>query len=80
MQWNVRSIRLSPTARRHGATVQLLPGSTTDADTVMRHASPQVTAYKRPAEIVILDQIPASSTGKILKHKLSKAVRDAANA
>jgi long-chain acyl-CoA synthetase len=62
------------------AYVQLLPGSTADAETLMRHASPLLTAYKRPSEIVILDTLPASSTGKILKHKLTAAARDAVNA
>jgi acyl-CoA synthetase (AMP-forming)/AMP-acid ligase II len=62
------------------AYVQLLPGSVTDADMLMQHIRPQLTAYKRPAEIVILDALPASSTGKILKHKLTEAARDAVNA
>jgi long-chain acyl-CoA synthetase len=61
------------------AYVQLLPGSTTDAETLVRHAGPLLTAYKRPSEIVILDVLPAGSTGKILKHKLTEAARVAAN-
>jgi long-chain acyl-CoA synthetase len=52
------------------AFVQLLPGSDTTAEILMQHAGPQLTAYKRPSEIVIVDSLPASSTGKILKHKL----------
>jgi acyl-CoA synthetase (AMP-forming)/AMP-acid ligase II len=62
------------------AYVQLLPGSTADAKALMRHVRDQLTAYKRPSEIVVLDVLPASSTGKILKHKLNQAARDAANA
>jgi acyl-CoA synthetase (AMP-forming)/AMP-acid ligase II len=39
----------------------------------MAHACRQLTAYKRPAEIVILEALPAASTGKILKHRLAAA-------
>jgi long-chain acyl-CoA synthetase len=59
------------------AYVQLLPGAKADAAALMAHARAQLTAYKRPAEIVILDALPANSTGKILKHKLADAARDA---
>ena len=52
------------------AFVQLLPGATIDTAELMRYAAGQLTSYKRPCEIVILDALPAASTGKILKHKL----------
>jgi long-chain acyl-CoA synthetase len=52
------------------AYVQLLPNAGIGTDDLMRHARDQLTAYKRPTEIVILDALPASSTGKILKHRL----------
>ncbi|HEV7544869.1 MAG TPA: long-chain fatty acid--CoA ligase, partial [Reyranella sp.] len=55
------------------AYVQLLPGSEACADDLMAHACRQLTAYKRPAEIVILEALPAASTGKILKHRLAAA-------
>ena len=47
------------------------------ADDLMAHASRQLTAYKRPAEIVILEALPAASTGKILKHRLAAAAATA---
>jgi long-chain acyl-CoA synthetase len=53
------------------AYVQLLPGSATTVDELMEHAVRHLTAYKRPSEIVVLDALPASSTGKILKHRLA---------
>jgi len=53
------------------AYVQLLPGSTANAEILMQHARQQLTAYKRPSEIVVLDTLPASSTGKIMKHRLT---------
>jgi acyl-CoA synthetase (AMP-forming)/AMP-acid ligase II len=52
------------------AFVQLLPGAAIDETELMRYAAGQLTSYKRPCEIVILDALPAASTGKILKHKL----------
>ena len=52
------------------AFVQLLPGSRTDAATLAAYARDQLTAYKRPLEIVIIDRLPLAPTGKILKNKL----------
>lgn len=57
------------------AFVQLLPGSMTSAADLMAHVSPQLTSYKRPSEIIVLGSLPATSTGKILKHKLAKSLR-----
>ena len=34
----------------------------------------QLTSYKRPSKIIILDALPATSTGKILKHKLAESL------
>jgi long-chain acyl-CoA synthetase len=59
------------------AFVQLLPGATIDAARLMEYAARQLTSYKRPCEIVLLDALPAASTGKILKHKLWDAARAA---
>jgi long-chain acyl-CoA synthetase len=53
------------------AYVQLLVGAQATANDLMAHAARQLTAYKRPSEIVILDALPTSSTGKILKHRLN---------
>ncbi|GGC86650.1 class I adenylate-forming enzyme family protein [Chelatococcus reniformis] len=55
--------------------VQLLPGSKLSSADLLAFVRPLLTPYKRPAEIVILDVLPASSTGKILKHKLAEAAR-----
>jgi acyl-CoA synthetase (AMP-forming)/AMP-acid ligase II len=52
------------------AFVQLLPGASVDAETLKAYAADQLTPYKRPSELVVLDALPAASTGKILKHKL----------
>jgi long-chain acyl-CoA synthetase len=59
------------------AFVQLLKGSKTSPQDLMAHISPQLTSYKRPSEIIVLDALPATSTGKILKHKLAESLRSA---
>jgi acyl-CoA synthetase (AMP-forming)/AMP-acid ligase II len=58
------------------AFVQLLPGSRTTTEDLMSFIRSQLTSYKRPSEIVILDALPATSTGKILKHKLAESLRE----
>jgi len=55
------------------AFVQLLPDAAINAAELMQYAREQLAAYKRPSEIIILDTLPAGSTGKILKHKLAEA-------
>jgi long-chain acyl-CoA synthetase len=57
------------------AFVQLLQGSTASPEDLMAHVAPQLTSYKRPSEIIVLDALPATSTGKILKHKLAETLR-----
>ena len=52
------------------AFVQLLPGAAIGVDELKSYSAGLLTSYKRPGEIVILDALPAASTGKILKHKL----------
>jgi long-chain acyl-CoA synthetase len=54
----------------------LLPGSRATPETLMHFVRSQLTSYKRPSEIVILDALPATSTGKILKHKLAESLRE----
>ena len=58
------------------AFVQLLPGSTVTPSDLMAHAARLLTPYKRPSEILIVDAMPAASTGKILKQRLADAARD----
>ena len=53
--------------------VQLLPGSRVTPADLMSFIRFQLTSYKRPSKIIILDALPATSTGKILKHKLAES-------
>ena len=55
------------------AFVQLLAGAKVTVADLQAYAAVQLTSYKRPSEIVILDALPAASTGKILKNKLKEA-------
>jgi long-chain acyl-CoA synthetase len=57
------------------AFVQLLEGTSTNVGDLMAHVAPQLTSYKRPSEIIVLQALPATSTGKILKHKLAESLR-----
>jgi len=59
------------------AFVQLLKGSSATPQDLMAHVAPQLTSYKRPSEIIVLDALPATSTGKILKHILADSLRGA---
>jgi long-chain acyl-CoA synthetase len=59
------------------AFIQLLPGAATTAQDLMEYANRRLTSYKRPCEIVLLETLPAASTGKILKDKLWEAAHSA---
>ena len=52
------------------AFVQLLPGAGVSAEELKAYTAQQLTSYKRPTELIVLDALPSASTGKILKHKL----------
>ena len=58
------------------AFVELVPGSTAVPSDLMAHAARLLAPYKRPSEIIVLDALPAASSGKILKHRLADAARD----
>ena len=58
------------------AFVQLIAGSRVDPAGLMAYIAPQLTSYKRPSQIIVLDALPATSTGKILKHKLAESLRE----
>lgn len=52
------------------AYVQAVAGSALTEDDVRSFCKEHLTAYKRPSYITIMKELPASSTGKILKSKL----------
>lgn len=53
------------------ACVELKSGSDTTAGDLLAHAAVRLAPYKRPQQILIMDKLPASPTGKILKARLA---------
>lgn len=53
------------------AFVQLVPGSPETAAELMGFINPRLTFYNRPSEIIVLDALPTTSIGKIVKHRLA---------
>lgn len=56
------------------AFVQPAPGATLTPDLILAYAGDLLAPYKRPTEIRILDALPASPTGKILKGVLREMI------
>jgi len=54
------------------AYVQPLPDSPVTASDLADYAAPQLAAYKRPAQIVLVSTMPVTPTGKIVKAELAK--------
>jgi long-chain acyl-CoA synthetase len=54
------------------AFVQIQPGVRITAEALAAFAAERLAPYKRPSEIVLLDTLPASSTGKVMKSRLSE--------
>ncbi len=52
------------------AFVQPVPQKALDLDDLRAHVEPRLAPYKRPSEYIALEELPAGSTGKPLKHKL----------
>ncbi len=47
------------------------PGMQPSVEELARHAAERLAPYKRPTRILLVDALPASGTGKILKHQLA---------
>ena len=69
---------LSPCPRYR--SVARCRGPHISAEDLKSYAAQQLTSYKRPTELIVLDALPAASTGKILKHKLREIAIDRAGA
>ncbi len=52
------------------AFVQPVPGGRIDLAALRAFVEPRLTPYKRPSDYVVMAELPASATGKLLKHKL----------
>jgi acyl-CoA synthetase (AMP-forming)/AMP-acid ligase II len=58
------------------AFVQLIKGSNIKPEDLADFLRLELAAYKRPSEIILLDALPATSTGKILKNQLAQSLRE----
>jgi len=58
------------------AFVQVTADDAPDPDELRRFVAEQLTGYKRPAQIVMTQKLPAAPTGKILRHRLLEVFAD----
>jgi long-chain acyl-CoA synthetase len=56
------------------AIVQRSPGSSVSASDLVSYCSQHLVTYKRPRQIIFIDQMPLTATGKIKKHDLKVQV------
>jgi long-chain acyl-CoA synthetase len=52
-----------------GAAVALRPGATATLEDVQAHVKEQIAAYKYPRHIWLVDELPKTATGKILRRE-----------
>ncbi len=52
------------------ALVEVEPGAEVDAESVRRHCRARLAAYKVPAAVHVVEELPRGATGKVLKHVL----------
>jgi len=60
--------------QRLAAFVVLTPGASATPDSLKQHVRDNLANYKVPREIVVLDELPRSNTGKILRNDLKAHV------
>ena len=54
-----------------GAFIVAVPGTNPDAEDLKTYASDRLAAYKVPKEIVIVDALPHTATGKVQRNQLN---------
>jgi acyl-CoA synthetase (AMP-forming)/AMP-acid ligase II len=59
------------------AAVRLHPGAdpATDPDDLLAEATADLAPYKRPRQLVIVDELPRTGTGKVQKDRLRELFR-----
>ena len=57
------------------AFVELVPGATADAGAIAAFAAERLAPYKRPAEVIVMERLPAAASGKLLKGRLKELAR-----
>ena len=54
------------------AYVVAMPGRTIDPDAITAHCRARLAGYKRPRKLVILEELPKTATGKVLRFALRR--------
>jgi len=62
------------------AFVEPVPGARVDPEAIIAFAAASLAPYKRPAEVIVLEKLPAAASGKVLKAKLKELARSSAKA
>jgi long-chain acyl-CoA synthetase len=60
------------------AFVELVPGASVDARALAEFAAARLAPYKRPAEVIVMEKLPAAASGKLLKGRLKELARASA--
>lgn len=58
------------------AYIVMAPGSQADAQSLLAHCREHLAAYKVPRKIVFCDDLPKTSTGKIMRRELADAITE----
>lgn len=62
--------------QRLAAFVVLEPGAVLDAGDVRKHVKDNLARFAVPRDVVFLDELPRTSTGKVLKRTLRSCVAE----
>ncbi len=54
------------------AFVETMPGAPFDQDALRTHLRRNLSPYKLPSQVVVLERLPAAATGKVLKKELQR--------
>ena len=57
------------------AFVELVAGASVDARALAEFAAARLAPYKRPAEVIVMEKLPAAASGKLLKGRLKELAR-----
>jgi acyl-CoA synthetase (AMP-forming)/AMP-acid ligase II len=59
------------------AFVVLHPGTTATAQELIEHCRQNLAFFKKPSQILFVDDLPKNATGKVLKHELKDSLAEA---
>jgi long-chain acyl-CoA synthetase len=60
------------------AFVELMPGAQVEGAELLEFAARSLAPYKRPCQVIVMAQLPAAPSGKVLKARLAQMARDRA--